>query len=63
MTYIGTLYVDDKYLAEGSFNWLSASRKNYLHNVTFGYKGENVKKFIRQAAEELENIEKTGIKK
>jgi hypothetical protein len=61
-----TLCVDDVYLAEGSFNWLSAPRnpsgKYFLHNVSLGYKGEKVAEFISQVSSEMKYIAKLGMK-
>jgi len=61
-----SLWMDDKYLVEGSFNWLSSPRDTksrfYLHNVSIGYKGEEAARLIREASEEMEIIAKLGAK-
>lgn len=58
-----TLCVDEAYYAEGSFNWLSASRDNKYarHEVSLGYKGEKVAKFIADTRRELEDLVKRKI--
>jgi hypothetical protein len=59
-----TLCVDDRYLAEGSFNWLSSPRKPehpyFRYNVSFGYKGKKVAEYIRQAITQMDIIARKG---
>ncbi|MCP5047807.1 MAG: hypothetical protein GY940_11595, partial [bacterium] len=57
-----TLCVDDVYLVEGSFNWLSSPRdpssKYFRHNASLGYTGEHAAEYIRRAYNEIEVIAK-----
>ena len=59
-----TLCVDECYLVEGSFNWLSAARDPsspyYRYDVSLGYRGGKVAEFIRQITRDMEYIVKMG---
>jgi hypothetical protein len=48
-----TLAMDDHIIIEGSFNWLSASRRNGNKEISLAYRGTKTKAFIQRAWEDI----------